>query len=240
VRDLKVKDPQAEAFLQFARNTVGATSKNFPAPLKCVEAVAMCQSQALRRGAAPGARAVPGPDDHARVARPAPCVHGRACGIQDPRPCRADTPLRPIKKVGVIGAGTMGGGITMNFLNAGIPVVLLEMKQEALDKGLATIRRNYENTMKKGKLKPEQVEQRMANVTGTLTYDAFADVDLVVEAVFENMDVKKTGVRDAGHRLQARCHPGQQHQRTSTSTPSQASRSGHRTWWACTSSARPM
>jgi 3-hydroxyacyl-CoA dehydrogenase len=65
----------------------------------------------------------------------------------------------------VIGAGTMGGGITMNFLNAGIPVVLLEMKQEALDKGLATIRRNYENTAKKGKLKPEQVEQRMALIT---------------------------------------------------------------------------
>ncbi|HOB95014.1 MAG TPA: 3-hydroxyacyl-CoA dehydrogenase NAD-binding domain-containing protein, partial [Aquabacterium sp.] len=71
-------------------------------------------------------------------------------------------------------------------------VVLLEMKQEALDKGLATIRRNYENTMKKGKLKPEQVEQRMAAVTGTLSYDAFADVDLVIEAVFENMDVKKS------------------------------------------------
>jgi 3-hydroxyacyl-CoA dehydrogenase len=75
--------------------------------------------------------------------------------------------------VGVIGAGTMGGGITMNFLNAGIPVVLLEMKQEALDKGLATIRRNYENTAKKGKLKTEQVEQRMALITPTLGYDAF-------------------------------------------------------------------
>jgi 3-hydroxyacyl-CoA dehydrogenase len=104
----------------------------------------------------------------------------------------ADTPLRNIAKVGVIGAGTMGGGITMNFLNVGIPVVLLEMKQEALDKGLATIRRNYENTMKKGKLKPEQVEQRMALVTGTLSYDAFADADLVIEAVFENMDVKQS------------------------------------------------
>jgi len=83
-------------------------------------------------------------------------------------------------------------------------VVLLEMKQEALDKGLATIRRNYENTMKKGKLKPEQVEQRMANVTGTLTYDAFADVDLVVEAVFENMDVKKTVFET----LDTVCKPG--------------------------------
>ena len=71
----------------------------------------------------------------------------------------------------MIGAGTMGGGITMNFLNAGIPVVLLEMKQEALDNGLATIRKNYENSAKKGKLTTEQVEQRMALVTPALDYD---------------------------------------------------------------------
>ncbi|MEO7338200.1 MAG: 3-hydroxyacyl-CoA dehydrogenase NAD-binding domain-containing protein, partial [Caldimonas sp.] len=115
-----------------------------------------------------------------------------------------DTPLRPIGRVGVIGAGTMGGGITMNFLNAGIPVVLLETKQEALDKGVATIRRNYENSMKKGKLKPEQVEQRMALVTPTLAYDAFRDVDLVIEAVFENMDVKETVFRT----LDGVCKPG--------------------------------
>jgi 3-hydroxyacyl-CoA dehydrogenase len=104
----------------------------------------------------------------------------------------ADTPLRPIRKVGVIGAGTMGGGITMNFLNAGLPVVLLEMKQEALDRGLATIRRNYENSMKKGKLTAEQVEARMALITPTLSYDGLRDVDLVIEAVFEDMGVKET------------------------------------------------
>jgi len=115
-----------------------------------------------------------------------------------------DTPLRTIARVGVIGAGTMGGGITMNFLNVGIPVVLLEMKQEALDKGLATIRRNYDNSAKKGKLKAEQVEQRMALVTPTLSYDAFKDVDLVIEAVFENMDVK----RQVFETLDAVCKPG--------------------------------
>src|SRR6185295_11723990 len=114
------------------------------------------------------------------------------------------TPLRTIASVGVIGAGTMGGGITMNFLNAGIPVTLLEMKQEALDKGLAAIRKNYDNSMKKGKLKPEQVEQRMALVTPTLSYDAFRDVDLVIEAVFENMDVKATVFRT----LDEVCKPG--------------------------------
>ncbi len=190
-RDLKVKDPHGQAFLQFARNTVGAMAKNFPAPMRCLEAVAASVSKPFDEGvrleregfmalmASPESRAL----RHVFAAeRAAAKIPGLA----------ADTPLRTIAKVGVIGAGTMGGGITMNFLNAGLPVVLLEMKQEALDKGIATIRRNYENTMKKGKLKPEQVEQRMALLTGTLSYDAFADVDLVIEAVFENMDVKQT------------------------------------------------
>ena len=190
-RDLKVQDPHGQAFLQFARNTVGAMSKNFPAPMKCLEAVAASLNKPFDEGvrveregflslmASPESRALRHVFAAERAAAKIP-------GLP------ADTPLRNIAKVGVIGAGTMGGGITMNFLNVGIPVVLLEMKQEALDKGLATIRRNYENTMKKGKLKPEQVEQRMALVTGTLSYDAFVDADLVIEAVFENMDVKQS------------------------------------------------
>jgi 3-hydroxyacyl-CoA dehydrogenase len=115
-----------------------------------------------------------------------------------------DTKPRDIRSVGVIGAGTMGGGITMNFLNAGIPVALLETKQEALDKGLATIRKNYENSAKKGKLTAAQVEERMALVTGTLAYDSFRDVDLVIEAVFENMAVKETVFRT----LDEVCKPG--------------------------------
>lgn len=103
----------------------------------------------------------------------------------------ADTPTLPIRKVGVIGAGTMGGGITMNFLNAGIPVTLVEMTQEALDRGIGVIRRNYENTAKKGRITQEQVEQRMALITPALSYDALAEVDLVIEAVFEEMAIKK-------------------------------------------------
>jgi 3-hydroxyacyl-CoA dehydrogenase len=103
----------------------------------------------------------------------------------------ADTPTLPIKSVGVIGAGTMGGGITMNFLNAGIPVTLVEMSQEALDRGVGVIRRNYENTAKKGRMTSEQVEQRMGLITPTLGLEALADVDLVIEAVFEEMAVKK-------------------------------------------------
>jgi 3-hydroxyacyl-CoA dehydrogenase len=114
------------------------------------------------------------------------------------------TPLRPIRRVAVIGAGTMGGGITMNFASAGIPVALLEMKQEALDKGLATIRRNYENSAKKGKLTQDDVEQRMARIAPTLAYESLADADLVIEAVFEAMDVKQQVFRQ----LDATCRPG--------------------------------
>lgn len=103
----------------------------------------------------------------------------------------ADVPVLPAAKVGVIGAGTMGGGIAMNFLNAGIPVTIVETKQEALDRGLGIIRRNYAATAAKGKMKPEDVEGRMALLTGTLALEDLADSDLIIEAVFENLDVKK-------------------------------------------------
>ena len=103
----------------------------------------------------------------------------------------ADTPLIPIHKVGVIGAGTMGGGIAMNFLSAGIPVTILEMQQDALDRGTGVMRKNYENTAKRGRMTAEQVEGAMGLLTPTLDYGDLADCDLVIEAVYENMDVKK-------------------------------------------------
>ena len=103
----------------------------------------------------------------------------------------ADTPLIDIRKVGIIGAGTMGGGIAMNFLSAGIPVTILEMKQEALDRGTGVMRKNYENTAKRGRMSAEQVEQAMGLLTPTLEYSDLADCDLVIEAVYESMDVKK-------------------------------------------------
>jgi 3-hydroxyacyl-CoA dehydrogenase len=102
-----------------------------------------------------------------------------------------DTPKRNIAQVAVIGAGTMGGGISMNFLNAGIPVVILEMKQEALDRGVATIRKNYEAQVKKGKLKAEKYEERMALLSTTLSYAEIGGADLVIEAVFEDLEVKR-------------------------------------------------
>jgi len=103
----------------------------------------------------------------------------------------ADTPTLPIARVGVIGAGTMGGGIAMNFLNAGIPVTLVEMTQEALDRGLGVIRRNYENTARKGRLTSQQVEERMALINPALDLAALADADLVIEAVYEEMQIKR-------------------------------------------------
>jgi len=116
----------------------------------------------------------------------------------------AATPRRAIARVGVIGAGTMGGGITMNFLNAGIPVTLIETKQEALDRGVATMRRNYDNTVKKGRLTAAEVDTRMALVTPSLDMAALAGADLIIEAVFEEMGVKETVFR----KLDAVARPG--------------------------------
>ncbi|WP_297693220.1 3-hydroxyacyl-CoA dehydrogenase NAD-binding domain-containing protein [Phenylobacterium sp.] len=112
-----------------------------------------------------------------------------------------DTPTRPIKKVGVLGAGTMGGGISMNFANVGIPVTIVEVKQEALERGLSTMRKNYERS--RG-ARPEETEKRMGLISGSLDMNAFADCDLVIEAVFERMDIKK----DVFQKLDAICKPG--------------------------------
>lgn len=100
-------------------------------------------------------------------------------------------PLRPINKVGVIGAGTMGGGISMNFLSAGVPVTIVEMQQDALDRGTGVMRKNYEASAAKGRIKPDAPEKAMGLVTPTLSLEDLADCDLIIEAVYENMDVKK-------------------------------------------------
>jgi 3-hydroxyacyl-CoA dehydrogenase len=103
----------------------------------------------------------------------------------------ADMALRPISKVGIIGAGTMGGGISMNFLSAGYPVTIVETNEKALERGVGVMRGNYENTAKKGRLTQEQVERNMGLLTASLSLDDLADCDLVIEAVFENMDIKR-------------------------------------------------
>jgi 3-hydroxyacyl-CoA dehydrogenase len=103
----------------------------------------------------------------------------------------ADTALLPITRVGVLGAGTMGGGITMNFLTAGIPVTIVEREQAALDKGVKTMRRNYENSVKRGRMTQDEVEAAMGRLTPSVEFDDLAQCDLVIEAVYENMDLKK-------------------------------------------------
>ena len=138
---------------------------------------------------------VPGASEHIQAAR------ALAARIDD---IPADTPLLPVGRVGVVGAGTMGGGIAMTFLTAGLPVTIVDTTPEALDRGVATIRRNYEGTVKRGKMDPALAEAAMARLTPTLDFAALADADLVIEAVYEAIDVK----RDVFARLDAVVKPG--------------------------------
>ncbi len=192
VRDLPCKHPNAQAFFKFSQNMVnGMTKGNYPAPLKCIEAVQNATTMKFDEGMrtereiftnlmwTPECRAL----RHLFVAQRA------ASKIAD---VPSDTPVREIKSVAVIGAGTMGGGISMNFLNAGIPVKILEMKQDALDRGLAIIEKNYQAQVKKGKLKEDKLRQRMGMLSTTLNYADLKDADLVIEAVFEELGVKET------------------------------------------------
>jgi 3-hydroxyacyl-CoA dehydrogenase len=116
-----------------------------------------------------------------------------------------DTPVLEIKSAAVAGAGTMGGGIAMTYANAGIPVLLKEVSQEALDRGLATIRKNYQSTVSKGKMSQAQFDRAMSLITPTLTYDGFDAVDIVVEAAFENMEIKKGVFAELGKVTNPRC-----------------------------------
>ena len=190
VRNLKATHANPDAYFAFARNTAKAMAKNYPAPAKCVDAVAASVSKKFEDGMAferetfinlmwtPECRAL----RHVFMADRA------TTKIAD---VPSGTPTRDIKALGVIGAGTMGGGIAMNFLNAGVAVVMLETKQEALDRGVATIRKNYEAQVKKGKLKQDKYDGRMALLKTTLNYADLAQVDMVIEAAFEDMGVKE-------------------------------------------------
>ena len=191
VRQLKVTHPNPDGYFQFARNTVKAMAKNFPAPAKCVDCVEQSlKARTIEEGLAFELQVFWGlmVTPESKALRHAFFGERAASKIPD---VPDDTPVRAVKQVAVIGAGTMGGGISMNFLNAGIPVTILEMKQEALDRGVATIRKNYEAQVKKGKLKADKYEQRMALLKTTLSYEDIAQADLVIEAVFEEMGVKQ-------------------------------------------------
>ena len=190
VRNLPAKHPNGDAYFQFARNMVKGMAKNFPAPAKCVDAVEnatkMKFDDALAKEREIFVNLMLTPESAAL--RHIFAAERAASKIPD---VGDDVKPRDVKSVAVIGAGTMGGGIAMNFLNAGIPVKMLEMKQEALDKGLATIRKNYEAQVKKGKLKQDKYDQRMALLSTTLDYADLKDADLIIEAVFEELGVKE-------------------------------------------------
>jgi 3-hydroxyacyl-CoA dehydrogenase len=190
VRNLPCKHKDGDAYFQFARNMVKGMAKNFPAPAKCVDAVEAATKQKFDQGMVTEREIFTNLmwTPECRALRHLFMAERAASKIPD---VPADTVQREIRTVAVIGAGTMGGGISMNFLNAGIPVKMLEMKQEALDRGIGVIRKNYEAQVKKGKLKQDKYEQRMGLLSTTLSYDDLKDADLVIEAVFEEIGVKE-------------------------------------------------
>ncbi len=190
VRDLRASHRDPDAYFGFARNMVRGMAKNFPAPPKCVDAVQASVKNKFDDGMRIEREIFLAlmPTPESKALRHAFFGERAASKIAD---VPEDTPLRKIEKVAVIGAGTMGGGISMNFLNAGIPVVMLEMKQDALERGVATIRKNYDAQVKRGKLKQDKLDARMALLSTTLNYADIAQADLVIEAVFEEMGVKE-------------------------------------------------
>ena len=192
IRDLqdKVRGTNPAVFAEF-RKGLERTARGFFAPFRCVDAVEAAATlpfdEGLKRERELFAQCMQSTQSKAQIH-----VFFAEREVTKIPDVPKETPVKAIKAAAVIGAGTMGGGIAMNFANAGIPVRVLEMSQEALDKGLAVVRKNYAATVEKGRLSQKDMEARMALIQGTLAYDtALAEADIVVEAVFEEMDVKK-------------------------------------------------
>ena len=202
VRDLTVTGASPELFAEF-RKANARKFKGFDAPeanIQCIEAAAtlpfdegMAVERKLFMGLMTGVQSA--------AQRYVFFAERQAAKIPN---LPEGTATRPITKVGIIGAGTMGGGIAMNFLSAGLAVTMVEMKQDALDRGVGIIRKNYENTAAKGRIKPEAVEANMGRLTPSLSLNDLADCDLIIEAVFELMDIKK----DVFGKLDKICKPG--------------------------------
>jgi 3-hydroxyacyl-CoA dehydrogenase len=190
VRDIKIAYPNHEAYFQFARSSIKALAQNYPAPLRCVDALEASLTRTFEEGlqqeldiflelmATPQSKALIHAFFAERASSKVPDLSG-------------GTPVRPIGKAAVIGAGMMGSGICMAFMNAGIPVTVLELDQEGLDRGVAKIRAVYEDSIRRGKLPRESFEKRMRLLSTALNYGTIADCDIVIEAVFEDIKVKK-------------------------------------------------
>jgi 3-hydroxyacyl-CoA dehydrogenase len=189
VRDLTVHHVNAEEFLGLARTSVKALAERFPAPPACVAAVAASLgdfAQGLAEERALFVKLVQSPESAAlRHAFFAERAAAKISGVS------ADTAVRRIRSAAVIGAGTMGGGIAMNFANAGIPVTVLDASAEALAQGLAVVRKNYESAAKKGKLSAEDLAHRCGLISGTLAAQDLSGADILIEAVFEDLEVKR-------------------------------------------------
>jgi len=204
IRDLPAKvEGEVKAFFAAARAEVAKASRGYPAPLEilaCCEAAAtMPFDEGRKFERARFMHLVEGVESKAM--RHMFFAERQTAKIPD---VPEDTPTREIRRAAVIGAGTMGGGIAMNFANAGIPVSIMDLTQEALDKGVAKIKANYASTVAKGRLKQEEMDRRMALITPTTDLAAGKDADIVIEAVFERMDVKQ----DMFRKLDAVMKPG--------------------------------
>lgn len=204
IRDMTVKvEGEAKAFFEKARTDVGKASRGFPAPLEivaCVEAaVAKPFDEGRKEERQRFASLVEG--NESKAMRHMFFAERQTSKIPD---VPDDTPARTVKSAAVIGAGTMGGGIAMNFANAGIPVTIMDVTQDAVDKGLAKIKANYASTVSKGRLKQEEMDKRMALITPVTDLADGKDADIVIEAVFERMDVKQ----DMFRKLDAVMKPG--------------------------------
>jgi len=193
VRDLSVRDADAQEVLARARAAVKTLAQHLPAPCACIAAVAASLgdfAQGLTAERALFDKLVQSPESAAlRHAFFAERAAAKIAGVT------ADTAVRPIRSAAVIGAGTMGAGIAMSFANAGIAVTVLDASAAALAKGLAVVRNNYAGAAQKGKLSPEELAQRLALVKGTLAAQDLAGADIVIEAVFEDLEVKRTVFR---------------------------------------------
>ena len=204
IRDMTVKvEGEPKAFFEKARAEVGKAARGFPAPLEIVSCVEAAVTQPFDEGRREERRRfqrlVEG--NESKALRHMFFAERQTTKIPD---VPEDTPTRPVRTAAVIGAGTMGGGIAMSLANAGIPVTIIEMKQDALDRGLATIRNNYAATVSKGRLKQEDMDKRISLIKSSILLDAAKDADIVIEAVFERMDVK----RDVFGKLDAIMKPG--------------------------------
>ncbi len=204
IRDRKAQlDGDPKAFFAQVREQVTKESKGYPAPLEIVACAEAAATRPFDEGRKEERerfnKLVTGTES--KALRHMFFAERQTSKIPD---VPEDTPVRELKKAAVIGAGTMGGGIAMNFANAGIPVTLIDMNQAAVDKGLATIRKNYAATVSKGRMKQEDMDKRLGLIKETTKIEEARDADIIIEAVFERMDVKQ----DIFRKLDAIAKPG--------------------------------